>query len=364
MGIYWLIVCVIFITGFLIQPNRSNLRKKTFIIMTFLILTIVSGWRAFTVGADTKTYIGIFNSIDYLETLKSRFEIGFLYYVYILHKISNNAGILLIVSSVFCIGVACIFTYKYSKNPVLSMILYVLLGAYFLQMNAMRQALAMSILMLSFILLFKDNMCQKVISIFLIIVAVTFHTVAIVGIVPWLLIVRSNGDEKSHNNFTERKIFKWTIIVSIVAFVAYSVIMIVVSKLFPMYSGYFYGEWSDANYNASLFNTLIQLVFSVFGVFVFRNKRLSNIQRFSAIMISLTIIFNVLSMRMEIWGRVAGLFGIYTYLIWVPEITYEISSIRNRLIWNMIIVLFCSLYMWIVLTYRPEWTLVVPYKLR
>ena len=186
---------------------------------------------------------------------------------------------------------------------------------------------------------------------------------AIVGVIPWILVVRSNSEEE-YNCFTASKMLKNTIWIAGLAFVACSIIMTITIKLLPQYAGYFRGEWSDANYNASLFSTLIQLSFAVVGAIVFRNKKLNKNQRFAAIMLSLAIIFDVLSMRMEIWGRVAGMFGIYTYLLWVPEVTSEIHSAKSRVILNTAIVLFSAAYMLIVLVFRPEWTLVVPYKFR
>ena len=367
MGIYWILVALVFLVGVAIQPYLSKLRAKIYLWIVFVMLLIVSGFRDFSVGADTKVYVNIFYNIKNLNLMKDRFEIGFLRYVEILHRISENPVILLIVSSAICVGTACLFTHRFSKNPILSMMLYILLGSYFSQMNVMRQAIALSILEVSFMVLLKNSGkwgVQRAISALLILLATTFHTVAIVGIIPWFLIVHSNSVKEEYNCFTASKMLKNTIWISGIAFVAYSVIMAVAIKLLPQYAGYFRGEWSDANYNASLFNTLIQLSFAVVGAIVFRNKKLNKNQRFAAIMLSLTIIFDVLSMRMEIWGRIAGMFGIYTYLLWVSEVTSEIHSAKNRAILNTAIVLFSAAYMLIVLVFRPEWTLVVPYKFR
>ncbi len=364
MDIYWALVALVFFAGVPIQPHLSKPRAKIYLCLVFVMMITVSGFRAFSVGADTKVYVNVFYNIRNINLMKSRFEIGFLKYVEILHHILENAGILLIVSSAICIGAACVFTYKFSKNPMLSMMLYILLGAYFSQMNVMRQSIALSLMEVSFMVLLKNNRGgQKIISALFILFAATFHTVAIVGAIPWILVVRSNSEEE-YNCFTASKMLKNTIWIAGLAFVAYSAIMAVAIRLLPQYAGYFRGEWSDANYNASLFSTLIQLSFAVVGAIVFRNKKLKKNQRFAAIMLSLTIIFDVLSMRMEIWGRIAGMFGIYTYLLWVPEVTSEIHSAKNRVILNTAIVLFSAAYMLIVLVFRPEWTLVVPYKFR
>ena len=233
------------------------------------------------------------------------------------------------------------------------MMLYILLGDYFSQMNAMRQAIAVSLMMISFMVLLKtDGGRQRFISALLILLAAAFHTIAIVGVIPWILVVLSNSDKKAFHSFTASKMLKITLLISGIAFVVYPIIMVVAAKLLPpYYAAYLEGEWSDSNYNASLFNTLIQLAFAIVGVIVFRN-----------IMLSLTIFFEVLSMRMEIWGRIAGFFSIYTNLLWASEVTAEIQSTKIRRILNTTIVLCSAAYMLIVLIFRPEWTLVIPYR--
>ena len=157
MDIYWILVALVFFAGVPIQPHLSKPRTKIYLWIVFIMLLVVSGFRAFSVGADTKVYVNIFYNIRNINLMKGRFEIGFLKYVEILHHISENAGILLIVSSAICIGAVCIFTYKFSKNPMLSMMLYILLGAYFSQMNVMRQAIALSLMEVSFMVLLKNN---------------------------------------------------------------------------------------------------------------------------------------------------------------------------------------------------------------
>lgn len=157
MGIYWILVGIVCIAGILIQPHLSKKRAKTYLWCVFAMLLLVSGFRAFSVGADTKEYVKVFYNIGNLELMRGRYEIGFLRYVELLHKISNNPGILIIMSSLICIGASCVFTYEFSKSPMLSMMLYILLGAYFSQMNVMRQAIAMSILEVAFMIMLKNR---------------------------------------------------------------------------------------------------------------------------------------------------------------------------------------------------------------
>ena len=359
MDIYWILVFLIFLVGIPIQPHLSKRKAKCYLWIIFIMLFVVSAFRAYSVGADTIEYVRIFKNIKWIDITKSRYETGFLKYVLLLHSISSNPTILIAVSSAFCIGVTCFFVYKYSKNPILSMMLYILLGEYFSQMNIMRQAIALGIIELSFIILLdKDTKRCKIVSFFLIILAMQFHSASIVALLPWLFLVIMYK-KKIIINFS--KLLKYTILATLILILAYSVVMKIVSVVLPKYAGYFDSTWSDSNYNASLYNMLIQLSFGLVGLILLRNKPLNKIQLFAAVLWSMALSFNTLSMRMEIWNRIAVLFNVYTYLIWTPEILSEIKIARNRVVVYSVIILCSCLYMWIVLTYRPEWSSVVPY---
>ena len=365
MTIYLVQVFTIGFLGLLIHPNKSQRRKREFMFLVFLILTIISGIRAYSVGADTRNYVNMFNSTDYIGILNTRIEMGFMTYLKMLHGISDDPGIMLITSSIICVGAACLFTYQFSKNCVMSMMLYILMGSYFGQMNTMRQAIALSISEVAFMLVISNRggVRRKIVSAILLLLATSMHTIAAVAFIPYALVVRSNENENT--GVTVQKTLLRAFGFAVLGFAGYSIIMAIATRLFPAYAYYFSNsQWSDSNYNAALFNTLISVVFALAGACVFRNKELNNIQRFSAIMIGFSIIFNVLSMRMEIWNRLAGMFGIYTNLLWVSEFSSEIQNVKNRWILNSCIILFALAYMLIVLIFRPEWTQVVPYMVR
>ena len=157
MTIYLVQVFTIGFLGLLIHPNKSQRRKREFMFLVFLILTIISGIRAYSVGADTRNYVNMFNSTDYIGILNTRIEMGFMTYLKMLHGISDDPGIMLITSSIICVGAACLFTYQFSKNCVMSMMLYILMGSYFGQMNTMRQAIALSISEVAFMLVISNR---------------------------------------------------------------------------------------------------------------------------------------------------------------------------------------------------------------
>lgn len=363
MTVYLVEVLFIAVFGLAVKPYLNQQRKRFFLATVFVVLTVVSGLRAFSVGVDTRNYVSMFRNADLFGVINTRIEIGFVLFLKLLHFFSDDPQILLFVSSVICIGSACLFSYLFSKDTILSMLLYVLMGSYFSQMNAMRQALAMSLIMLSFAITLKsERRLTKVIAALLIVLASSIHTIAIIALVPFFLTVFEKKLVKGGKNTAERGFIR-SLLFAIIGFLGYSLIMRLASLLFPGYMHYFSGTWSDVNYNASLFNTLIALSFMVFGAIIFRNRELDSAQSFGVMMISLSFLFSVLSMRMEIWNRAAGFFGIYTYLLWAPEFVSAAHSAKHKRFLKDIIVIAAFVYMIVVQTFRPEWSGVVPYVL-
>ena len=369
MTIYIVQVFIIILMSIGFHPATNERGKRWFLFLSFVLLTLISGIRGYTVGADTKVYIRWYESIDHIAINNGRFEAGFTIFMKMLHKISANPSFLLLISSIVCIGTFCIFANRHSKKPTISVLLYILLGAYFSQMNTMRQSLALSITMWSFMLVLDDrenelhHFRRTIISFLLILVAASFHTIAIVAFMPWLFLIKQ-GQNEEETKLSIQSAVIGTLLLATVAFMAYTIFMQLVIAVLPGYTNYFYGTWSDSNYFASLFNTLISVVFLTIGGIFLRGRNLTNAQRFSVIMLGFSIVFQSLSMRMEIWGRVAGLFGVYIYLMWVPEFINEIRLTSNRRIIETAVVGFSFIYMLVVLVFRPEWTMVVPYVIK
>ena len=369
MTIYIAQVFLILIMSAVFHPATNERGRKLFLLLVFVLLTVVSGIRGYTVGADTKVYVRWYENIENIAIMNGRFEAGFTVFLKALHMFSPNPTFLLFVSSIICIGTFCIFAHKYSKKPTISVLLYVLLGAYFAQMNTMRQSLALSITMWSFMLMLgqrdkeQRDTHRSLISALLILLAMGFHTIAVVCFVPWALMLHQGKNQDESKLSTQWVVFR-TIVLAGIVFVGYSLVMRVAVAILPEYTNYFYSTWSDSNYFASFLSTLINIVFLGVGAYILRGRRLTNAQRFSIIMLGLSIIFHVLSMRMEIWSRITGLFNIYVYLMWVPEFINEIRLISNRWIIEFGIVFFSFMYMVVVLLFRPEWTLVVPYVIK
>ena len=357
MRIYLILLLLITMLGLILQPDYSCIRKKIFLKIIFFLLVIISSIREYTVGVDTLTYVNLFLNIDNVNLFNSRYEPGFVLYLKTLSLFSEDPRIMIIVSSTICIGMVCYMIYHYSNNTLISVLLYILMGSYFSQMNLMRQFLAISIIMLGFSFLLKD---KKRIAAILLLLSCSFHLVSVVSFIPYIVWVL--GKEKIFLKMSFKSIFVLVIGISVFLFLIYPQVMQIVAVIFPQYYGYFNGTWGDANYFASLLETVVLLSFFIIGIIFQKHKKISEIQKFVCILLGLSIIFAVLSMRMEIWSRVLAMFKIYTMIIWTPNFINLIKDNRNRVITVVTILLCATLYMLVILFFRPEWTGVVPYK--
>lgn len=371
MTVYLVQLFVILILEITFHPSYSQKGKRRYLICCFFLLTLVSGFRADSVGADTHIYVDLYKKINEYDFSSTRFESGYLFYSKLLHRLDPEPLCLLLVSSAICIGTVCIFIYFYSKRPTISMWLYVTMGLYFSQMNILRQAIALSIGAWAFMIVFNEKwfnerkLLRLIIPIGLILLAASFHSIAIVYAVPLVMMtIYGKGMKTGSQGMNMSRMLLQILLTAFGVFVLYTMVMNLAIRFFPKYQGYFTGLWSDENYSASLLSTLIALSFLAVGVSVFYKKDLDYLQKCALVMVGFNFIFGVLSMRMEIWGRLTGMFTIYTYFIWTPEFLNGIKLKSNRRIVETAIALAGLAYMLVILIFRPEWTLVVPYVLR
>ena len=343
MTVYLVLIFIILLIGLGLKPGLSYQRRKHFLILSFIFMFIISGFRAYTVGTDTRSYVAMFENIDYLNFYASRYEYGFL-----------------AISSAICIGTTCVFIYKYAEDPILAVLLYIVLKPFFFQMTGIRQALATAFVMIAFSIVMNERSLKRIIvSALFILLAVQFHNMSVVAFIPFVLWVIPKS--RTSNRINARSVLKWTIILAIVAFVSYSYIMRLVGIIVPQYAHYFSGRWGEANYNASFFKMLIQLAFLVVGSIYLRNEDLNDMDRFSLIMLCISVVVGTLSMRMEIWGRLTGMFSIYTAILFAPAFSSRIEEGHNRAIVKSSVFLFSLAYMLVTFIFRPEWDGVVPY---
>lgn len=174
INIFLIIVwALIFCTG-----KRTRLKKWLYVGICFVQLYLISAYR-FRIGADYSMYaVGFFSMArDGFSNMQYEdWEIGYILLNKVIGIFTAKPATFIMISSLLpLIGPAYLIG-RYSVNPFMSVFLYVNLYLFYLDMNFIRQAIAMSILCFAFGFL-KDKKFWR----FLLIVAIAacFHLTAI-----------------------------------------------------------------------------------------------------------------------------------------------------------------------------------------
>lgn len=129
-----------------IPEYQAGLDKK-FLFAAFSCIILLTAVRSVDVGPDTKQYVDHFNRTcdGVYYALDEQFEWGYRLLTLALSKITRNAQVLLaLVALITNIPVAR-FIYKYSRNKLLSVILYITIGSFTFQLTGLRQSIAMAV---------------------------------------------------------------------------------------------------------------------------------------------------------------------------------------------------------------------------
>lgn len=190
-----LIVLFSFIKNNDIDSEKEN---KIFFTLTAIFLIAVAGLRSRYVGtSDTNDYANMFENLSSYTSFGSYFagilkkgkflifsECAFHLFCYLLSKISDNAQFLLLVTSAINVLSVLFFIKNNSKNTEVSTIGYICLGSFTFAMNGMRQALAMSICLLSFEFVKKKKFIPFLLTVIL---AMLFHKTAFIFLVVYFV---------------------------------------------------------------------------------------------------------------------------------------------------------------------------------
>lgn len=156
--------------------------RKYYCFTIATILALVIGLRGLNIGIDTYSYFNMFNTIidnNLQYSFESmNIEKGYVFLNYILGRfMGGNFHILLLVIAVLYIVSVSFVIYKYSENPWLSFLLFVAFGYFTFGMSGLRQTMAMSFTMISFLFIKKNKLGFYL---FFIAIAYSLHVSALV----------------------------------------------------------------------------------------------------------------------------------------------------------------------------------------
>lgn len=187
MTIFTWMVILIVLAAFLLQGNVKG--NKKFIFVAFLILFCVMGLRDVNTGGNDSSglhgsYPGIYErtgNTDWSELTgkgEENYNIGFSYLVKAVYELTDgDYQAFITIISLFILFSYMRFIRKYSPSPIQSVLYFLGLLYFTFLFDALKQAMAMSVLLFAF-----DAIIEKkpIKFILLVLLAVTFHFPALV----------------------------------------------------------------------------------------------------------------------------------------------------------------------------------------
>lgn len=174
MTVYFLLAILLFVLCFI-------KRNKQALVISFLVLLVISGFRDFSVGTDTSRYASIFSSYsqesDTGGHVSEPLYLGLMFLVTLMGWSSNT---LIFITSALHLAVLYFYVIKESDRPNYSILCYYLLYFFFYSLNVTRQYDAMSLVLLAWYFQEKGNNRLYWLFVF---IAFGFHYTAIVALI-------------------------------------------------------------------------------------------------------------------------------------------------------------------------------------
>lgn len=301
-----LFITVVFI--FLICSLLPLNKQYLILPFSFTFLFVFSAFRGFEVGTDT------YNYLDYYEKLSSGEE-----WVRILAEPSwgvindiaiyffNDFRAVLIISALITLLPLSYVLYKYSKNPMFSLFIYLTSYFYLASMNIMRQMMSASIGLIAIMMLIKG---RKFWFIAFVLISSLFHTSSLFFLV--LLFINRLPDK-------DALLITLSIFSTIIGIFGVELIIKVISLTpFSSYLQYF-------ELGSKIGNLFYLIVFNVFAIFIMLTTDIRD-NYFKMFWIS--VIITCLLVRIPFGDRISVSINLF-YLIFFP---YYISKayVGNR----------------------------------
>ena len=200
MSVYIWLVVLLLLTAWLMKGNRKG--NKLYIFTACALLFCVMAFRDISaVGMDSATsYVRAFNNAgttdweNVTNLTRDEHNIGFYYFAKLAYQITGGdyQAFIMIISAICMISFAR-FIRKYSPSPVQSALYFMGLMFYTLMFDALKQALAMSILLFAFDAIVNRKPIRFII---LVLFASWFHFPAMVFLPAYWI-----GNMKANKNY-------------------------------------------------------------------------------------------------------------------------------------------------------------------
>lgn len=328
--------------------KKLKLKKNLIFKSLIFILILLVGLRSVEIGSDSITYEKVFNEVSFENINKIYMEKGYLLFNIIAKNIVHKTWLFFLMVAIITYYGIYKFILKNSLDSLYSLFFFISLKELGSTMNIMRQMLALSIILMSF-----EFLKNKKIGKFLLLscIAITFHYSAIVFLLMFFL----------RKIKFKRKYFYAITVLTFVFLLCYKKIFMIVFKIpiFSRYEGYLKSEYFTGWNPMTIFLTIIYFVImlSYYNFFI-RKKEVNYLINLKMWICTLSFLFSAVGLVGSLLSRM-GIYYSFFNIIIIPEI---LNQVKHKKIINILVIVLCISYHFIVMYFRPEWDNIYPYK--
>lgn len=330
------------------QPKRliakSNKRISTFLTMTtFLFLWFLTAFRSSNIGNDTSTYIYYFNIFSKGIDKSRTFEVGYQYLNYFIGKITNDPHIFIIIIASIMYGGIIYYIYKYSKNSAISLCLF--FGYFFsIFTSIFRQGIAMIIVLYGYQKL-KEG--KKITAALLFIIAMSFHTTAIISFLLFLNI-----------DILKKKwiVLSLTLLCGLIS--STGLFNTLFSGFLPRYTHYFESRYTATGWISVSYSLIIYIIwYMLISKSINKNNQEDRLVNINFILL---LLFASFGYSVNLFTR-AGEYFLLIAIVEIPNILYR-GKVKYYRFWLFGLCTILLIMFIITLIYRPNWNHLYPYE--
>lgn len=353
---------LLFLFNIITLPLVNINQKRIYLTLNGIVLWLIMGLRGFYVGADTPSYVSVYNNIEniiiphkfvnWFFPKNTRFENGYLIFNKVLHLINSDPRFLLIIYTLICVICLLFMIDKLSINPIIGIIAYEAILMPFM-MNGIRQAIAISLCMVAFVFAVEKKLGYFLLFNYL---AISMHATAFMFLIVYLLNYIGN-DMKS-------KVIISGIIIAI--FVSFDDIYYHLSLSNDEMQSFLPNGQSSSgatNIILTVFVSMLVLIVSNYLGKKYRNLVFNKIQIksyiFSKYLVLFIALFMIIALRSSQLSRIALYFEIG--LIILLSSIYSILRHNKSIIMSSLLIVALFSYFIVIQLVRPEWSAIVPY---
>ena len=337
MSVYILELFLIWFYNILcFHSTYGHNRKKLFLWLSVITLSIVLGFRANSVGEDTNHYRHMFEQAQYVSWRQIIFggtrsvwyidqfgfrdtvENGFLLLIKMIQIFSNNPQTMFVIIAFLTNGLMAKFIYENTDDMFTGMYVFMCESLYMQAFNLSRQVLAIAIGIQAYKTIREKNYFKSVIIVFL---AYMIHNSSVVLLLLFAIFIL--GRKKS----LQFSRFKYLLIMGIAIPLSYSIIGDIVARFIPRYESYFRMNYWNAQIGGGILLWILEIIIIFF---MYKRKFSVNVNSFTVCACSyIYLVLEVIGLKFTAFGRIALYYRAFILLL-IPMFFASFTDYKAR----------------------------------